>query len=100
MRHFYDLVEQHEYEAAARLWTPRMRANYPPNEYINGRFDLTTRIDIDRLKRIALDQGAGTAVVSVAITEHRSDGSSRIYDGTWELVRRDGRWLMDEPHFS
>ena len=100
VRLFYDLVEQHEFDAAARLWTRSMRERYPPDGYIDGRFAPTTRIDITglRIERMSLD--AGTALVSVALTEYRSSGPSpRRFAGSWELVLSDRGWLMNEPHF-
>jgi serine/threonine-protein kinase len=100
VRRFYDLVERHEFDAAARLWTRRMREQYPPERYIDGRFAPTTRIDIDRLSIERMSLRNRTAVVSVAITEYRSSGPSpRRFAGTWELVLTDAGWLMDEPHF-
>jgi hypothetical protein len=100
VRRFYDLVERHEFDAAARLWTRRMREQYPPEGNIDGRFAPTTRIDIDRLRLERMSLRAGTALVSVALTEYRSSGPSpRRFAGTWELVLTDAGWLMDEPHF-
>jgi hypothetical protein len=99
VRRFYDLVERHEFDAAAQLWSPRMREAYPPDGYIDGRFAPTTRIDIDRLSIRSMDLRAGTAVVDVAITEYRENGDVRQFDGSWELVLRDGTWLMDQPRF-
>ena len=77
-----------------------MREEYPPEGNIDGRFAPTTRIDIDRLADRADEPGAGTAVVSVALTEYRSSGPSpRRFVGSWDLVLSDRGWLMDEPHF-
>ncbi len=100
VRRFYDLVERHDFDAAARLWTRRMRQEYPPEGNIDGRFAPTTRIDIDRLAIESVNRGAGTAVVSVALTEYRESGPSpRRFVGHWDLVLSDRGWLMDEPHF-
>ncbi len=100
VRRFYDLVERHDFDAAARLWTRRMREEYPPKGNIDGRFAPTTRIDIDRLAIESVNRRAGTAVVSVAITEYRESGPSpRRFVGRWDLVLSDRGWLMDEPHF-
>ena len=97
---FYELVEQHEFDAAARLWTRSMRERYPPDGYIDGRFAPTTRIDITRLRIERLSRRAGTALVSVALTEYRSSGPSpRRFAGSWELVLSDRGWLMSQPHF-
>jgi hypothetical protein len=65
-----------------------------------GRFSRTTRIDIIRLRQIALDSEAGRGTVAVTLVEYRSvEPSRRTFTGTWELVRVGGRWLLDEPHF-
>jgi hypothetical protein len=74
-----------------------MREEYPPDGYIDGRFAPTTRIDIDRLSIRFID--GGVAVVDVTLTEYRENGDVRRFVGFWDLVRRDGVWLMDEPHF-
>ena len=47
---FYHAIDVHDYAAAAALWSPRMRGEYPPSRYIAGRFDATTRIDMNRLR--------------------------------------------------
>ncbi|MBA2300300.1 MAG: hypothetical protein H0W22_05950, partial [Chloroflexi bacterium] len=99
VRLFYDLVEAKEFDAAARLWTRRMRQDYPPEGNINGRFGPTTRIDIDRLRIESMNVRARTAVVSISLTEYRESGEVRRYVGRWDLVRTSSGWLMDEPHF-
>lgn len=97
---FYDLVENHEFDAAATLWTSRMRRQYPPDGYIDGRFSRTTRIDLRRNDVIALDAGSGTAVVAVDLVEYRTvEPSPRRFIGRWEMVLTTDGWKMDEPHF-
>ncbi len=96
MRAFYDAVTAHDFDRAASLWTAEMRQRYPPRQYIDGRFAPTTRIDLPRLETIA--RTGDTARVAVTIIEYRRDGSSpRRYEGAWDLVRRDGRWLLADP---
>lgn len=97
---FYRLVVAHDYSAAAALWSPRMRAQYPPSRYIKGRFDATTQIDINRLRIERMSVANRTAVVYIDITEHRSSGPSRHWYGTWDLVLINGVWLMDRPHLA
>jgi len=97
---FYDAVEAHDYDAAAALWSPRMRREYPPSRYINGRFDATTRIDVNRVRIEQMSVARREAVVAIDITEYRTSGSARHWFGTWDLVLVDGRWLMDDPHLS
>lgn len=97
---FYNLVEAHDFDAAARLWTARMRSQYPPKGYIDGRFSRTTRIDLRRNEIVALNARAGTAVVAVDLTEYRTvEPSPRRFIGRWDLVLVKGQWLMDRPHF-
>jgi serine/threonine-protein kinase len=95
---FYALVVRHDYDAAARLWSRALRERYPPDRYIAGRFDATTAVDVHRLETTR--QGSRTAVVATDITEHRASGASRHWVGTWDLVKIDGVWLMDDPDLS
>jgi tRNA A-37 threonylcarbamoyl transferase component Bud32 len=97
---FYDLVEVHDYPAAAALWSPEMQAQYPIERYLARRFDRTTQIDVVRSEVVSLDETAGYAIVEVQITEHRSVGRSPVtYTGSWELIHPAEDWLLDEPHF-
>jgi hypothetical protein len=96
---FYALVVAHRFDDAARLWSARMRRQYPPSGYIDGRFSRTTAIDIRRLETRSLNTKKGTATVYVDLVEHRSGESPRRYAGTWDLVRGTSGWLMDRPHF-
>ena len=97
---FYELVEAQEFDAAAALWTRRMRRQYPPDAYIDGRFSRTTRIDLRRSEVIAIDTRAGTAIVAVDLIEYRTvEPSPRRFIGRWDLVLTDQGWRMDEPHF-
>jgi serine/threonine-protein kinase len=96
---FYALVARHEFSAAARLWSPRMRAEYPPRQYIDGRFAPTTAIDIRRLTTTSQSTARRTATVAVDLVESRSDGSTRHWIGSWDLVLTSDGWLMDQPHF-
>jgi hypothetical protein len=97
---FYRLIELHDYDAAAALWSPRMRGEYPPSRYIDGRFDATTRIDVHRLRIRRMSVASRDAVVSIDITEYRSSGSLRRWVGTWDLVLIGGSWRMDDPHLA
>jgi tRNA A-37 threonylcarbamoyl transferase component Bud32 len=97
---FYELVAAHDFTAAARLWSPRMRANYPPSIYINRRFAHTTRIVLNRDQTISMNLAAGTAVVAVDLTEYRDiEPSPRRWVGRWDLVLTRNGWLLDQPHF-
>ena len=95
---FYELVEAHEFDAAAALWSDRMRRQYPPEGFIDGRFSRTTRIDLRDNDLISANSRA--AVVGVDLIEYRSvEPSPRRFVGRWEMVLTDEGWLMDEPHF-
>jgi hypothetical protein len=97
---FYRLVVALDYDAAAALWSPRMRSEYPPSRYIAGRFDATTRIDINRIRIEQMSVARREAVVYIDITEYRSSGSPRRWVGTWDLVLINGAWRMDDPHLT
>jgi hypothetical protein len=97
---FYDAVAHHRWSAAIVLWSPRMQRQYPPDQWLVGRFEETTRIEITRLVTESIDRGAGTARVAVSLTEHRTvEPSPRQFAGSWDLVRSGSRWLLDQPHF-
>ena len=72
-----------------------MRASYPPQTNIWGRFD-TTRSIIARSASVT-SAGQGSAVVAVDLVETMSNGSVRRWVGTWYLVRSDSGWLLDQP---
>ena len=76
-----------------------MRAEYPPDGNIDGRFDATTRIDINRIAIRSMSVSAKTTVVFVDLTEYRRAQPARHWVGTWDLVLRSAGWLMDDPHF-
>ena len=77
-----------------------MRERYPPEGNIDGRFAPTTRIDINRIRIERMSLSAGTALVSVDLTEYRSSGPSpRRFVGSWELVLSERGWLMNDPNF-
>ena len=96
---FYAFVAQHAYDRAAELWTARMRAQYPPATYINGRFDATTAIDVRRADVVTIDEGRGTATVAVDLIEATTSGT-RHWTGTWQLVRVGTAWLLDQPNLA
>ena len=39
------------------------------------------------------------ATIEANFTETYDSGASQSFVGYWELVRVDGRWLLDEPHY-
>jgi hypothetical protein len=91
---FYRLVEQHQFDAAVQLWSPRMQAAYPPGVNVYQRFADTTSLT---LLRDQVGQAAGsTAVVSIDLVEIR-DGGTYHWTGNWYLVRPSTTWLLDQP---
>lgn len=95
---FYDAVEDHRWEAAVDLWSPSMQNRYPPNEWLIDQFQPTTQIDLTRVRTVS--NSDGRARVEVSLTEYRSSGPSpRRFVGAWDLVLRDGRWLLNDPDF-
>jgi serine/threonine-protein kinase len=92
---FYDLVSGHDYGAAAGLWSDKMRAVYPPQTNIWGRFDATRQI-VARSAAV-VSATSGSAAVNVDLVETMRDGTTRRWVGTWYLVRSGSGWLMDQP---
>jgi hypothetical protein len=92
---FYQLISGHDYTSAAGLWSDRMRASYPPQTNIWGRFDRTQSI-VTRSAAIT-SATSSTAAVAVDIVETMGDGSVRHWVGTWYLVRSATGWLLDQP---
>jgi hypothetical protein len=76
-----------------------MKSQYPPSTYINGRFSPTTRIDINRISITSMSVANKTAKVFVDLTEYRTNGSTRHWVGSWDMVLTSSGWLMDRPHF-
>jgi len=94
---FYELVGRHEFDTAAQLWTPRMRAAFPPAENIDQRFAQTQQVIV---KRVEVESARGdTAVVSVDLDEQQAAGR-RHYVGTWSVVHDGTSWLLDQPNLE
>ena len=93
---FYHLAAQHDFGAAAALWSDRMRAQYPPSSDIDQRFSGTTAVDIQEAKVVSYDSAAGRATVAVQLVEQTDSGSTR-WVGTWDVVRGPNGWLLDQP---
>jgi tRNA A-37 threonylcarbamoyl transferase component Bud32 len=92
---FYQLISGEDYASASGLWSERMRAAYPPQTNIWGRFDSTSSI----VARSAWVTSAtpGSAAVAVDLVETMRNGSVRHWVGTWYLVRSGSGWLLDQP---
>ncbi len=63
MQQFYQLVGSHQFDAAANLWTDRMKAQYPPDGNINGHFGQDQRVDV--IVGNTQNTGNGRATVAV-----------------------------------
>jgi hypothetical protein len=99
VRNFYRLVQQGPAPQAADLWTPRLRALFPPAENITSRFSHTRAVVIEQADLVALDPSAGRATVAVVLREQLdSPPLERHYRGTWDLVRAPTGWLLDQPN--
>ena len=94
---FYANVTDGDFDAAYALWSDRMKATYPRQENLDERFDDTASITFHQLE--VVQQSDGTAVVLANFTETYDGGGSRDFIGYWELIRDDGRWLLDAPHY-
>ena len=92
---FYELISGHDYASALGMWSDRMRAIYPPQTNIWGRFDRTRSI-VARSASVT-SANPGSAAVAVDLIETLSDGTIRHWVGSWYLVRSGPGWLLDQP---
>ena len=92
---FYQLISGHDYASASGMWSDRMRATYPPQTNIWGRFDRTRSI-VARSASVT-SANPGSAAVAVDLIETLSDGTTRHWVGSWYLVRSGPGWLLDQP---
>jgi serine/threonine protein kinase len=100
VQEFYRLVAQHQFDAAAQLWTDRMKQQYPVDENLVGHFNPATRVDV-QIGKVAVDDRTGRATVAVDVTEFRTiEPTTRRYVGSWNLVRGPSGWLLDQPNLN
>jgi len=92
---FYALVAAHQFDAAAQLWSPHLRAAYPPRENIDQRFSTTQSIQLQRDD--LLSQDPQQATVAVDLIESRAQAGRQHYVGRWYLVHGASGWLLDQP---
>jgi hypothetical protein len=92
---FYQYAGQHQFDAAAQLWTAQMRAQYPPEGNINGHFGQDQRVEAT-VGNVTMT-GDGQATVTVDVTEFRSGGTVRAV-GSWQVVRGPSGWLLAQPN--
>ena len=100
VQRFYQLAAQHNFDAAAQLWSPRMKAAYPVDENLVGHFNPAKEVDV-RIGQVQTTDAAGRATVAVDVTEVRTaEPFTRRYVGSWQLVRGPNGWLLDQPNLS
>ena len=96
---FYARVARRDFRGAAALWSSRMQANFPPAEFIDGRFANTTSLRLLGNETTAVDAVTGRATVAIDLVETTSSGTQR-WVGTWQLVRGTEGWLLDRPSLA
>ncbi len=94
---FYRRVSDGSFDAAYALWSDRMKATYPREGNLDGRFADTASITFTEL-RVA-SQSETTATVQANFVERYDGGGSREFIGYWQLVRVNGAWLLDAPTY-
>jgi hypothetical protein len=94
---FYRAVVRGDFDAAYALWSERMKAMYPRQANLDDRFAETAEITFSQLS--VASQSATDATVQANFTERYDGGGSRAFIGYWRLIRVDGIWLLDEPHY-
>jgi hypothetical protein len=97
VQEFYQLVGARQFDAAANLWTDRMKAQYPPDGNINGHFGQDQRVEVSIGN--TQNTGDGRVTVAVSVTEVRASGNLHA-TGTWLLVRGPSGWLLDQPNLQ
>ena len=76
-----------------------MQANFPPAQFIDGRFADTAALQLLGNATTSEDPVTGRATVAVDLLETTSGGSRR-WAGTWQLVRGNDGWLLDRPSLA
>ena len=92
---FYALVANHQFDSALELWSPRMRATFPPEANLNQRFSQTQAIRLQRAEVVSQDQRQAT--VAVDLVESDQQAGARRFVGNWYLVRGPSGWMLDQP---
>ena len=76
-----------------------MRQQYPPGEYLYGRFAQAQGITLDHVA--VLSQSGDRATVAIDLVERTgSQRQVRRWLGTWEVVRTPGGWLLDRRNLQ
>jgi hypothetical protein len=101
VRAFYGLVGERRFAGAAELWSPRMRQAFPPAANIDGRFDQTHELRLQRVDVVTVNPGQGQATVAVELVEVIGNPPvQRRWTGTWQLIRGEAGWLLDRPDLA
>jgi len=95
---FYSLVSSHQFDSAAQLWSPRMRAAFPPDANLTERFRQTQIVRLQRAEVISQDQSQAT--VAVDLIEQDGQAGQRHFVGNWYLVRAEDGWMLDRPQLN
>lgn len=95
---FYALVSQHQFDSAVQLWSPRMRAAFPPEVNLDQRFSQTRDIQLQRADVVSEDQTHAT--VAVDLVESTSETGQHHFIGNWLLVRGPNGWMLDQPQLQ
>jgi hypothetical protein len=95
---FYALVASHQFEEAARLWSPRMREAFPPEANVNQRFSQTREIQLKRVEVVSQDPVRAT--VAVDLLESVGQAGQRHFTGAWYMVRGSTGWMLDQPQLQ
>jgi hypothetical protein len=95
---FYAFVEQKQLSQALELWTPHMQVSFPPADNLDERFKYTRQIHVERAALASLDDQSGRATVAITVREVLDrEPFERRYVGTWQLIRNNGAWQLDQP---
>ena len=80
---FYREAAAGNFDAAYALWSGRMKATYPRDENLDGRFAKTELVSFDALHTV--ERTATSATVQANFTESYEGGGSRQFIGYWRL---------------
>ena len=94
---WYDLVVARRFDEAYALWSDRMKANFPRQGNLDGRWANTVSVAVNDVR--PLSQSGERMTVAIDFVETLTDGTSRRFVGSWQLVASNDGWLLDSPSF-
>ena len=97
--HWYGLVADQQFDAAYALWSDQMKANYPRQTQLDGRWDDTDEVVVHSWYVNYVDEEAGLANVYIEFTEIKNSGAQSYLAGSWDLVMGPEGWLLNQPRF-